>query len=701
MRKAHLLSGTIEVFFGPAILCFTTGVIAIFLLIFISQENKKEQIFSLLITTGIFLILIFVWTIIQTGLYIGILIHNALITGYDDELILMPQFWNQWLTLLMLGGPVFLCWNFIKLPQLIRIPRFKSKTKKNENKSPAEKNSLKNTKNIIIYGLIIVCTIMVTFGIFWIPIGERKASRILVDEYHSTWEPTEKPFDTTWFGQDSTYTYYCIYDYLTHFYDMGRIKEQITEDVLKDCDVLILKVPTSKYEETEIKTILNYVKKGGGLLLIGEHTDVFNTSTHLNQIARHLGFEYYPDSLIGIDTPFRQLYTPPLVPHPITQNMPPMHFAVSCSLKTSSPLSRQVIRSTGLRSLYADYHASNYYPQVIDYTDVRFGSFNQILDIPYGDGRVVAFSDSTIFSNFSAFEPGKPELMLGMIEFLNHKSSLGHIYIVLITLGIVLFIVTIFISKRANHPWLLFLCVCLASWSLSITIIRFTQAKAMQLPDNKKPYTKVTIDRTLSDVPLSNGGFIGGEEDGFGIFEQWILRLGYFYNRAKGDAVFDGNLIIFFYPQKKASKDFTLKLKAYVESGGKVLVIDSKDNNASVSNILIDPFGLSFNSSEEADTGEIETPEEWPSVRVESAKIVSGGNPIIKLNGKSVYSSIEYGKGTVYALGFGTRFTDLKMGVTADTIPDERLLNIFNLEFSIIRNIIEGNITNPLTYNEQ
>ena len=63
-----------------------------------------------------------------------------------------------------------------------------------------------------------------TAAMLWDPVGPRKEGRIVIDEYspdpEKVWERTDKPFDTEWYGNKSGYTYYCIYDYLRHFYDV-------------------------------------------------------------------------------------------------------------------------------------------------------------------------------------------------------------------------------------------------------------------------------------------------------------------------------------------------------------------------------------------------------------------------------------------------------------------------------------------------
>ena len=54
----------------------------------------------------------------------------------------------------------------------------------------------------------------------------------------------------------------------------------------------------------------------------------------------------------------------------------------------------------------------------------RYGSFVQLWATQFGRGRVLAFTDSTIWSNFCFFDPGKSELWLGMCEWLNHSTPM-------------------------------------------------------------------------------------------------------------------------------------------------------------------------------------------------------------------------------------------------------------------------------------
>jgi hypothetical protein len=211
---------------------------------------------------------------------------------------------------------------------------------------------------------------------------------------------------------------------------------------------------------------------------------------------------------------------------------------------------------------------------------------------------------------------------------------------------------------------------------------------ALPVPQAKRPFTHVVIDRTVCDVPLSESGFIAGAEDGFGIFERWILRLGYFTSRRANHAALVGDALVFLNPNREVAVDFRQRLAEYVEAGGRVLVVDSPANAESTANALLHPFGLRVNRSTEL-AGRLETPGGWPAgVIAEATCAIEGGTPLIRIGGRPVAATAHFGAGTVTVVGFGSRFTDARMGVTGDVLPDAALRNVYELEFQLLRTLL-------------
>jgi len=674
IRHTHRLGATWGLLLDPATFSFLVGGV-ILICLQASRASISRSFARLLgLVGGVAL-----WLPVRAAILIAVHMHRALRTEYNEPLTLMGPFWNPWVLLALLGGPVFLVWRFVHTPptvvQTMGTPR--------------------RSRRIVCVVLAFVGALLVTTGLLWTPSGPRKQGRIRVDEHRSNWERTDRPYDPNWYGQESGYNYACIYDYASRFYDMDRLYDPIDANTLAECDVLVVKVPTARYTPEEVEHIERFVENGGGLLLIGEHTNVFNSGTYLNDIAARFDFGFRHDCLFDIDTPFEQLYRPPLVPHPIVQHMPPMDFAVSCSIDPGTGSGRAAIRATGLRSLPADYHASNYYPQVEDRADARYGAFVQLWAMDHAAGRIAAFGDSTIFSNFSTFEPGKAELMLGMLEWLNHRAPSGNPQPVLIVLGLLLAAGALIPGRRWPGGRIVLLSGVLLGVTSAGVAVRAMHRSAMPVPKALRPFTHVVIDRTVCDSPLSRSGFISGQADGFGIFERWILRLGCFTSRREGRDAFSGDLLVFLNPRREVDADFRRQLADYVGAGGKVLIVDSPANTASTANALLHPFGMQIVASP-LPAGPLQTPAGWPAgVPAQNAGQVEGGTPLIRIAGRPVAATAEFGDGTVTAIGFGAQFADPGMGVTGETIPDATMRNLYELQFQLLRSILSA--TQPIT----
>jgi len=164
--------------------------------------------------------------------------------------------------------------------------------------------------------------------------------------------------------------------------------------------------------------------------------------------------------------------------------------------------------------------------------------------------------------------------------------------------------------------------------------------------------------------------------------------LGYFTSRRTNHEAFAGDALVFLYPSREVSADFRQELADYVEAGGKVLVVDSLANANSTANTLLHPFGLRLDRSTEL-AGRLETPEGWPAgVATEAACAIEGGTPLIRIGDRPVAATARFGAGTITVVGFGARFTDARMGVTGDVMPDATLRNVYELEFQLLRTLI-------------
>jgi len=722
IRQVHRLGATWELLIDPPTVCFFVGSLVMFGLMASARLSGRYMWLAWLRALGTLTLVLAAWLPIRAGLMMGLYLHRVSRADPHLPLHVMNLFLSPWVLLLMLLGPVLLTWRFVRLPddnehddnEHDDNEHDDNEHDDNEHETTEEPGRLipsesKRWHYPASIGLVLLAVAVFTAGVEWDPVGTRKAGRVMVVERHSTWEPTTRPYDTKWFGHDSGYNYAAIYRYCSQYFQMSRLlqSDRIDAENLRRCDVLVIKTPTQRYSGKEVDAVVRFVKRGGSLLLIGDHTNVFKSGTYMNDITRKMGFTFRDDLLFGTgDSPYDQSYRIPRMPHPVVQHLPTTDFAVSCSIDPGRSQGRAVIRNTGLWSLPPDYHLSNYHTVPQLRPDMRYGAFIQLWSTRFGKGRVLAFTDSTIFSNFCIFQPGKAELFVGMIEWLNHNNRFGDPRWWLLGLGSILLVVGLWLARTRRDAWLVPMAAGVCGWAVSSAAIAMIGRAAMPVPQVKKTLTRVVIDRTTSDVPLSQGAYIQGEGEGFGLFEQWISRSAtptevLYTTRRTGAEAFSGDVLVVICPNCSVDRPYRERLVEYVKQGGKLLVLDSPENTASTANSLLWPFGLSVihdpNRQTEADQSQVLTISgEWPGIAAGPACEITGGEPIAKLGETPVGAVTRCEKGLVMAVGFGSLLNDAGMGyawnsqATAEMLFTSDTYVRYNVQFSLFRALLTG-----------
>jgi hypothetical protein len=542
-------------------------------------------------------------------------------------------------------------------------------------------------------------------GLYWTPVGTRKAGRVLVVEKHSTWEPTTEPYGTQIYGERGSYNYAAAYDYCGQYFEMSRLleAEALNDTALSRCDVLVIKTPTARYAPAEVDAIEQFVAQGGSLLLVGDHTNVFRMSTCLNDLARRFGFSFRNDLLFRVGTPYKQHLTRPVPAHPAIQHVPQMDFAVSCSIDPGRSAGRMVIRNTGLWNLPPAYQEVNYHPQAEYRPQMQYGAWCQMWSTTYGRGRVLAFADSTLFSNFCVFQPGKAEMLRGMLHWLNHASPLDRRGLWLLVAvpwalaGLTCVGVGWWSSRGTRAAGTVLMAAGLAGWAVGVGAVSTAHRWALPMPPCLRPLQHVVIDRTLSEVPLFTGAFTDGEEGvGYGMFEQWIPRLGNFLSRRTGQEVFGGDALVVICPTRSVPAWYRERLVQFVEAGGKLVVLDSADVSGSTANSLLELFGLASNHNAQTSAeAPLKLADGATEVTLETSCEIAGGEPLAWLGEMPVAARSRYGRGTVTAIGCGALFNDAKMGVHWLPEPSPEVRRRYEVLYTFLRAALASAIRTP------
>ncbi len=530
---------------------------------------------------------------------------------------------------------------------------------------------------------------------YWTPVGQRKAGRVRFVERHSSWEPTTEPYRDKVYGEAGSYNYAAVYEYCGQFYDMSRVsKDQPLDDAaLAQCDVLIIKTPTSRYEPEEVEAVVRFVERGGSLLMIGDHTNVFNMNTYLNDISRHFGFTFRNDLLFRVGAPYRQHYEPPRLSHPILQAVPPMDFAVSCSIDPAANVGDMVIRNVGLWNLPPAYQESNYHPQAEYRPYMQYGAWCQLWSTTHGRGRVLAFADSTLFSNFCVYQPGKVELFVGMVEWLNHASRLDSLgaqfwrQFLAGVAGILAAACGVVAVRQRPGAWMSLLAASWAAWTLAALLVMQVHRHALPLPAPKRALQHVVIDRSLSTVPLFTGAFADDPEGGgYGMLEQWIPRVGNYTSRRGGAAALRGDALVVICPTLLPSPRFRDELMDWVQAGGRLVVFDTPDVPESTANSLLMLFGLtSVHNAPEQKGQPLRLADGSRETPLLASCEIRGGETIALWGDVPIAARTQFGEGRVTAIGFGSLFNDVSMGTHWLEEPDEMLRQRYEVLYALLR----------------
>ena len=192
---------------------------------------------------------------------------------------------------------------------------------------------------------------------------------------------------------------------ITSGYSIAKIESGFNSlKDLKRYQVIILSTPKNvSLKPNEIKTLVDYVKNGGNLLITsssgGDHTN----KTNLNDLTRNFGFEFVPDE-INDSVNYINLQKRPLIsnikPHVITEQIKKIVFSSSCSTQILDFLDDDKntkifgLLYSGLNSWHTIYDGN-------DWVEEDSPKIPLLVAVEYYEGRVVGFGNISIFSSLT------------------------------------------------------------------------------------------------------------------------------------------------------------------------------------------------------------------------------------------------------------------------------------------------------------
>ncbi|MFA7332144.1 MAG: hypothetical protein WC326_13830 [Candidatus Delongbacteria bacterium] len=518
--------------------------------------------------------------------------------------------------------------------------------------------------------------ILLTAGLLGEDRGQAKAGRLLIDDGHSDWEWVETPMTPDVFGSKSTYNYHGLGRLLAQYYDLTVTHDPLTPARLAQTDVLVLKTPTRPYAAEEIAAVHEFVRAGGGLYLISDHTNIFGMSTWLNQVAEPLGFTFNSDAVFSLWSRSDQLWRQesPL-PHPAVAGLAQYRFLTSCSIRPGWG-TRVAMAGAQAGSALVCYHESNFFNPHPPRAEQRFGRLIQLASTRVGRGRVLGFTDSTTYSNFAVFWPGRLEQLLAALDWLNRRNS-ALPWTWLAGLGGLLLCGWLALGRRlAGRDW-----VPLALLAALFTLPALRALGRPVPPELRRPLPAASLDAALSQVKFPLEDKLDPlDPRNVETFFIWLHRSGLLPVLTQGSIPPQSRLHIVLNPARVPGAAAQAEQRAFLERGGTLLVALRPSQYTAGLNAWLAPYGVGFGTRlVQQQAVALDSPGD--SVWVDEALSVEGGRPFVwDRMGQALATEVAVGRGRLVVSGLADGFSNAHLG-TYDSVPTGLALEYLRLYY--------------------
>lgn len=230
---------------------------------------------------------------------------------------------------------------------------------------------------------------------------EAPQKRVLIDISHSA--GTAKP-DTNMVALPQKLPQYSF-----------EIKEELlTRELLKGYSAVILYQPQTVLQDTEVEVLTEFVKKGGGLVICGQHDVGWNDESRAsyNRLSETFGITFLSNA-IDDPTNKRGCYCTPIIhvlePHPLTQGVTQIVLYRPCALRVSGTAVVIARGDEDTRTIGAD--------------EVTGSDVIAAAAAEYGKGRVVALGSHTVFDDSFINEPDNLLFGTNLFAWVTEKAA--------------------------------------------------------------------------------------------------------------------------------------------------------------------------------------------------------------------------------------------------------------------------------------
>jgi len=364
------------------------------------------------------------------------------------------------------------------------------------------------------------------------------------------------------------------------------ISADLSEKDLQDADALVLLFPDEPWAEGQLERIWDFVRRGGSLLVMGEHTTRDeNGSNRFNEVLEPTSIRVEFDS--GTFTVGGWLQSYEAIAHPATTGVPDdrnqFGVVIGASLETSPPARPLLVGRWGWSDMGDEGSGRAMMGNGLYDSGEKLGDLVLAAEQPLGKGRVIAFGDTSGLTN--GINVSSHVFTSRLFGYLAGGRANAHpIWRQLLgILGCGLLIGLL--ARHTGEGRLILVTLCLAGSLAVCTSI--SRSAGEILPDGvyKLPNNLAYID--TSHLEANSGE--SWRPDGIGGFILTLMRNGYLtlsLPELTAERLVRSNLLVSVAPSRSFSETEQAAIREFVLNGGTFILMAGLDEAGSSSSLL-------------------------------------------------------------------------------------------------------------------
>lgn len=444
-------------------------------------------------------------------------------------------------------------------------------------------------------GLVVTC-LSLSFALLMLPYAPQYKGNVVIYREHmlGSWDKPEYGV----YGNRSAGMFGLLPEYLSSLgFGVSFVEGSIDPGDLEFADVLVIINMNKALSEGEKRTVWNFVREGGSLLVMGDHTDVGGMMEPLNDLLEDVGISFRFDDALPLKREWLDCIE--FLIHPSTLNFDPnlLSWSVGASLDVD-PLKGGYPVIIG-RYGYSDHgnylNPDAYLGNYVWDRNEELGDIVLAASAFYGKGKVFVCGDTTSFQN--SFLPLDYEFINSLFSWLSGKQDF-YSYYLRVASGLLLIVLVPFViyirgasKNRSNNSLVIFTVI--ASLVLYNALIGFVEPRVDI--GGRYAYIDASHGERFNMLPYTKGSLTGLFRN---LFRNNLIV--YVFREFSHDVISNASMFVTVSPTKRFNEEEILTLKELMGKGGLVLVSAGYSSREALLPILrsvgVDIIGLPLGS---------------------------------------------------------------------------------------------------------